>query len=215
MAKRARSQIASLTPNQKKSRIDPIYLYADIVQHTVEKLLTRATTLLFNRISIRGLLAKLWGSKVAGVPIWVISRLPLGSPGTKSHLDVGPVERCKVYYKGGRWWFPQVRAMVSLVCLCCPWLVLAPKVLQLRTNHVVWVLCRPVWVSEACQLFLVPSWNSSTPLYPSKCCELGSVPRLLLFPLFSAWTHIWVFQGVGSASYKNIKFERNVHQRCN
>jgi hypothetical protein len=35
-----------------------------------------------------------------------ISGLPLGSPGTKNHLDVGPVERRKVYYKGGRWWLP-------------------------------------------------------------------------------------------------------------
>jgi hypothetical protein len=41
--------------------------------------------------------------------------------------------------------FPQVRAVVSLVCPCCSWLVLAPKVLQLCTNHFVWVMCRPVW----------------------------------------------------------------------
>jgi hypothetical protein len=53
--------------------------------------------------------------------------------------------------------FRQVRAVVSLVCPCCPWLVLVPKVLQLRTNHLVWVLCRLVIMSEACQLFLVPS----------------------------------------------------------
>jgi hypothetical protein len=43
---------------------------------------------------------------------------------------------------------PQVRAVVSLVCPCCPWLVLAPKVLQLCTNHFVWVMCRPVWVNK-------------------------------------------------------------------
>jgi len=59
-----------------------------------------------NRISIRGLLAKLWGSKVAGVPTWAILGLPLGSPGTKRHLDVGPVERCRVYYKGEGGGFP-------------------------------------------------------------------------------------------------------------
>ncbi len=47
MAKRrAGSQIASLTPDQKKSRINPIYLSTDGVQHTVGKLSTRATTLL-------------------------------------------------------------------------------------------------------------------------------------------------------------------------
>jgi hypothetical protein len=37
-----------------------------------------------DRISIRGLFAKLWGSKVAGVPTWAISGFPLGSPGKKS-----------------------------------------------------------------------------------------------------------------------------------
>jgi hypothetical protein len=86
--------------------------------------------------SIRGLLAKLWGFKVPGVP------------GEKSHLDVGPVESHRVYYKGEGGGFPQVRAVVSLVCPCCPWLVLAPKVLQLCTNHFVWVVCRPVWVNK-------------------------------------------------------------------
>jgi hypothetical protein len=44
--RRAGSQTASLTLDQKKSRIDPIYLAADDVPHTVGKLLTRATTLL-------------------------------------------------------------------------------------------------------------------------------------------------------------------------
>jgi len=130
-------------------------------------------------ISIQGLHAKLWRPKVAGVPTSVISGLPLGSPETKSHLDVGPVERCKVYYKGEGDGFPQVWAVVSLVCLCCPWLILAPKVFQLCTNHLVLVLCRSVWVNEACQLFLVPSRSSSTPLYPFKVLwakECASTP---------------------------------------
>jgi hypothetical protein len=47
MAKRkAMSQTGSLIPDQKKSRIDPIYLFADNMRHTVRKLSTRATTLL-------------------------------------------------------------------------------------------------------------------------------------------------------------------------
>jgi len=40
------SRIASLTPDQKKSRIDPIYLATDDVPHIVGNLSTRATTLL-------------------------------------------------------------------------------------------------------------------------------------------------------------------------
>jgi hypothetical protein len=144
-----------------------------------------------DHVAIRGLLAKLWGSKVAGVLFGVISGLSLGSPEKNSHLDVASMESCRVYYKGEGGGFPQVRAVVSLVCPCCPRLVLAPRVLQLCTNHFVWVVCRPVWVTKACQLVLVPSRSSNTPLYPSKCCELGSMLRLLPFPLLSTWAHIW------------------------
>jgi hypothetical protein len=136
-------------------------------------------------IVIWGLLAKLWGSKVPGVPFGAISGFPLGSPGKNSHLDVASVASHRVYYKGEGGGFPQVRAVVSLVCPCCPWLVLAPRVFQLCTNHFVWVVCRPVWVTKVCQLFLVPSRSSNPPLYPSKGCELRSVLRLLLVPLFS------------------------------
>ncbi len=136
-----------------------------------------------------------------GVPTWAISRLPLGSPETKkNHLDVGLVASHKVYYKGEGGGFPQVRAVVSFVCSCCSWFIPTPKVFQLYTNHIVLVLCKPVWISEACQFFLVPSQNSNTPFYPSKCYEPRSVPWLLLLPLFSTWTHIWVPQGIGSAS---------------
>jgi hypothetical protein len=63
---------------------------------------------------------KLWGPKVTGVPTLGISRVPFGSPGTKCHLDVGLVERHKVYYKGEGDGFPQVRAVVSLISPSLP-----------------------------------------------------------------------------------------------
>jgi len=119
-------------------------------------------------ISIRGLHAKLWGPKVAKVLTLAILKLPFESPRTQCHLDVGLMERYRVHYKGEGGGFPQVRAVVSVVSLSRPWLILAPKMLQLCTNHLVLVLCRSVWVVEACQFFLVPSRSSSTPLYPSK-----------------------------------------------
>jgi hypothetical protein len=93
--------------------------------------------------------------------------LNCGNFGTKSQLNVAPVERCKVYYKGEGGGFPQVRAVVSLVCSSCLWFILTPNVLQLCTNHFVLVLCRFVWMIEACHFFVVPSQSSSTPLYPS------------------------------------------------
>jgi len=125
-----RSQTASLTPDQKKSGIDPIYLAADDVPHIVGKLSTRAITLF--QIAPRSevcsqsyeapksresQLARFWDSHS-------------GVLREKSHVDVGLMERSRVYYKGDGGGFPQVRAVVDLVCLCCPWLVLAPKVLQ-------------------------------------------------------------------------------------
>jgi hypothetical protein len=100
-----------------------------------------------DRITIRGLLAKLWGSKVPGVPFGAILGLPLGSPGKNSHLDVASVESCRVYYKGGSGWLPQRGGDVGFptkgvrwwltpepgVCVCSkwvrvhPWLVPTPK----------------------------------------------------------------------------------------
>jgi len=59
-----------------------------------------------DRIAIQGLIEKLWGPKVAGVPFGAISGLSLGSPGKNSHLDVAFVESCRVYYKGEGGGFP-------------------------------------------------------------------------------------------------------------
>jgi hypothetical protein len=80
------------------------------------KALNKGYNFALNLISIRGLHAKLWRPKVTGVPTLAISGLPLKSAGTKSHLDVGRMERCRVYYKGEGDGFPQVRAVVSFVC---------------------------------------------------------------------------------------------------
>ncbi len=138
-------------------------------------------------IAIGGLHANLCAPKVVGVPIVRISGFPVGSLRTKNHLNVASVERHKVYYKGEGGGFPQVGAVVSLVNPSCSWLVLAPKVLQLCTKHLVLVLCRFVWVIEACQFFLVPSWSSSTPSTPLKCCELRNVSQLFTLLLFLVW----------------------------
>jgi hypothetical protein len=94
------------------------------------------------------------------------------SPGTKCHLDMAHVENYKVYYKGEGDGFPQVRAMVSLVSSSCPWLVLAPKVLQLCTNHLVLVLFVQVCVNN---------WNLSILLSPiPELQHAWCAPKLLI-----------------------------------
>jgi len=53
-----------------------------------------------------------------------VSGLLLGSPRTKSHLDVGAMGRHREYYKGEGGGFPRIWAVVSLVSLelfvACP-----------------------------------------------------------------------------------------------
>jgi hypothetical protein len=130
MAKRrAGSQTTSLTTDQKKSGIDPIYLASDDVPHTVGKLLTRVTTLLQTALQSKVCSQSYGAPKSRESPLAGFRDSHAGVPGEKSHLDVGPVERSKVYYKGEGGGFPQVQAVVSLVCPCCPWLVLTSKVL--------------------------------------------------------------------------------------
>jgi hypothetical protein len=63
---------------------------------TLGKTLNKGYKFASNFITIEGLHAKLWAPKVTGVLVVGILRLPLGSPETKSHLDVAPMESCIV-----------------------------------------------------------------------------------------------------------------------
>ncbi len=76
---------------------------------------------------------KLWGPKVTEVPMSGISGLPFGSFGTKCHLDVGLMEKYRVYYKGEGGGFPQVWAMVNLVSLNLP--MVCPSTKNAQTMH--------------------------------------------------------------------------------
>jgi hypothetical protein len=109
-------------------------------------------------IAIRGLQRKLCAFKVMGIATIGISGLPLGSPETKSHLDVSHVESCRVYYMGEGGGFPWVRAVVSLVSpeslKACPSTKGVPK--SELTN--LWLVeCRFKWVIESLSFFLIPS----------------------------------------------------------
>jgi hypothetical protein len=84
-------------------------------------------------ISIEGLHTKICAPKVVGVSILGILRLPFGSPGTKCHLDAGPVASHRVYYKGEGGGFSQVWAMVSFVNLNLP--VAHPNTKSAATMH--------------------------------------------------------------------------------
>jgi hypothetical protein len=91
------------------------------------KVLDEGYNFTFNFISIRCLHAKLWGPKVAGVPMLAISA------GIKRHLDVGLMGRHRVYYKGEGGDFPQVRPVMSLVSLSLP--VVCSNTKSAQTMH--------------------------------------------------------------------------------
>jgi hypothetical protein len=138
----------------------------------------------------------LWASKVSGIPILGISRLPLGSPRTKWHLGASSMARHKEYYKGKvvaspkfvSWW-------VLWVCVC-PWLVRALKLLQLCINKLVVWFVQSMWGIELLVIF--PNPHLGTPACPStpKCYKPRNVPQLLILPLFSHLDSQWIYQGV-------------------
>ncbi len=133
-----------ITKNRELTRFPCVQVACDIPLEKSRWGLQLCFRPLFNRRSTR----KIMGPQSRGSPVVGISRLPFGNLGTKCHLDVGLVERHRVYYKGKGGGFPQVRAMVGLVSSNCSLFVLTPKVFQLCINHLVLVLWRSVWVIE-------------------------------------------------------------------
>jgi hypothetical protein len=74
----------------------------------------------------------------------------------------------------------------------CMWFVLTPKVFELCTKQlVVSILCRSLWVIDCLSCFIVPSWSSSTPLYPK---VLRARQRTSLF--FRCFHLIFTFESI-------------------
>jgi hypothetical protein len=82
------------------------------MRHPVEKLLMRATTLL-QTSSQSEVCTQSYGPQSHESPNFGNFGTPIWESETKCHLDVGLVERHRVYYKGEGGDFPQVRAMLS------------------------------------------------------------------------------------------------------
>jgi len=104
MAKRrVRSQIASLTPGHKKSGIDSIYLAVGGVPHIVDKLSTRAKTLLQNALQSEVCSQSYGAPKLRESELAGFRDSHSGVPREKSHLDAGSVANHKVNpFQGGR-----------------------------------------------------------------------------------------------------------------
>jgi len=101
------------------------------------------------------------------------------------------------YIIKGKWWLPQVWAVMSLVSPSCLWFVLTPKVFQLYTNHWMFGFVQ-VRVSSWClSFFLVPSQSSSTPLYPQSAANQGVCPTPYFFVVFSLNSRLSPLRSLG------------------
>jgi hypothetical protein len=115
---------------------------------------------------IRRLQTKLWDSKIVRVPILGISGLPLGNLGTKWHLDVGPMAKHKVYYKGEDGAFPPSPGHGE----SCKFMFACDSYVHLKCSNyaltnLLFGLCRFMWVIEL--LVNLPSPHPRAPTHPS------------------------------------------------
>jgi hypothetical protein len=129
---------------------------------------------------------KVMGPQSHGSPNFGNFETPIWESRDKMPFGCGPRGEVQNILKGEGGGFPQVQAVVSLVSPNCPWLVLAPKMLQLCVGFV------QVRVSSWClSFFLVPSQSSSTPIYPSKVLRTRErAPTLYSSVVFCLDSHL-------------------------
>jgi hypothetical protein len=132
--KRAGNQTGNLTPDHKKSRIDPTSVCEDGVQHTIEKILSKATR--FFETSSQ---SEVWAGSYELPKSWESKSgqfrdCSLGVPGIKAIWMRVPRSNAKNIIWGkvvaspesGPWWVKWVQG--------CPWLVPTPKVCRMSSN---------------------------------------------------------------------------------
>jgi hypothetical protein len=83
-------------PLKVKNRPNPDVCRRSVTHHWKD--LEESYKFASDLIPIRSLSWELWGPKVPGVQSMTVSRLLLGSPGSKSHSDVGAAEQYREYY---------------------------------------------------------------------------------------------------------------------
>jgi hypothetical protein len=162
------------------------------VQHTIEKISKQRLQLCFKIHFNRRFAHKVMGPQSCRNPNFGNFKTPIWSIETKWNLGVGPVARHRVYYKGEGGGFPKSELWWILRVRVCPWFVRAPKCSNYALTNLLFGLCRFVWMIELLVNFPSPHLGALARPLPSKCCEPGSTPQLLLLSLFSPWTRIWV-----------------------
>jgi hypothetical protein len=182
MAKRkATSQIGKLTSDHKKSKINLIYLCVGDLRHIIEKLSTRAITLLWTSSQ-----SKVYAQSY-GVPKFRESQL------WQCHLDVGLVEKHKYIIRGKVVASPKSEPWWVLWIWISPWLILAPKVFKLCTNQLLVWFCADQceWLMLVILLSPISELqHAPLPLKVLRAKERAPIPCSFVVSL---QIHIWVY----------------------
>ncbi len=155
------------------------------MQHTIEKFMTRATTL-FQTSSQSEVCTQSYGPpKLRESQHWEFRDSHLGVPGQNDIWVLVPLLSIE-YTTGGKVVAPPKFGSWWVLWVCgCLWLVHAPKCFNYALTNLLFSLCRSMWVSEL--LFNLPNpipELQHAPL-PPKCYEPGSAPQLFLLSLCS------------------------------
>jgi hypothetical protein len=159
--------------------IDPTSVRAGGVQHTIRKLSRRTRSLLqtSSRLEVWAKSYELPKSRESKPRQFRDNfRTPTWESQDKKPFGCGPRGVTHNILYGGRWWFPQVQAVVSQVSLELPVACLSTKGAPECVKLVGWLL--QVRISE--QLVPLPSLISelsTRPLNPFQCWKLGAAPN--------------------------------------
>jgi hypothetical protein len=167
--KKARSQTSNSTPDHGNLGIDSILLCVGGMQHATGKLSTKAITSVQTSTRSKVCTKNYSPAKLRDSQLLRFRDSHLRVLGQKAIWMPLPRGSAEYTIWGKVVASPESKPWRVLWVRGCPWLFLAPKVLQPCANQLVcWFyasLCE--WVN-CLSLFLVPSQSSSTPLYPSK-----------------------------------------------
>ncbi len=155
---------------------------------------------------------KIMGLQSCEVPILGISRLSLGSPGTKWHLGVGLVVRHIVYYKREGGDFPNLSHSESCEFMFDHGSFVHQKCFNFALINLLFSLCRFVWIIEL--LVTLPSPIPELQ-HTLKCHEPGSVLNFFSFRCLHLWIRNWIHQGAwGGSQMTFVKLQHQLWNIC-
>ncbi len=146
------------------------------VPHTIENLLTRATTLLQTSSQSKVFTQSYGPPKSRESQLWKFQDSHLGVSGQNDIWVLLPWPGPKYTIRGKVVASPKFGAWWVLWIHVCPWLIRAPKCFNYTLTNLLFGLCMSLWVIELIVNLPSPIPELQHTLLPPKCCEPRSTP---------------------------------------